>query len=150
MATENPVNRRKIYLAGPMRGLPNLNFDAFHEARARWESAGWQVMSPASIDLAVGLGPQCHSDDTMLRQLITMDVACICNCDAIAMLPGWEKSMGSTVELALAQFLGLTVYNAEDMREIHPPSTPWRITREVCVLTMPEDLPVYYGVQPCT
>ena len=44
-----------------------------------------------------------------LREALGADTAWICaHADAIALLPGWEKSTGATAENALAVALGLT------------------------------------------
>ena len=61
-----------------------------------------------------------------LRHAIMSDIACIFHADAIALLPEWETSSGATVELALAQFLGLPVYDAETMHQVFPPVKPWQ------------------------
>lgn len=102
----------RVYLAGPMRGLPEFNYPAFDEAKAEWESLGWSVASPASLDRAVGLKVDEGSDPAILRRAMSMDIACIYCATAIALLPGWEKSTGVAVELSLAKFLGLAVYDA--------------------------------------
>ncbi|MBF3131496.1 DUF4406 domain-containing protein, partial [Pseudomonas aeruginosa] len=38
---------QRIYLAGPMTGLPEHNFPAFHAEAARLRSLGYQVENPA-------------------------------------------------------------------------------------------------------
>lgn len=39
--------KRKIYLAGPMSGLPDLNYPAFHAAAAKLRAMGHVVLNPA-------------------------------------------------------------------------------------------------------
>lgn len=127
----------KIYLAGPMRGLPDWNFPAFDAAEARWRAAGHQPFSPAQIDRIMRYGPEEGEDPAHLRHMIQLDIACIMCADAIALLPDWEQSRGAAVELALAQFLGLKVYDAVTMAEIRPRLRPWSV---VDILLTPENV----------
>ena len=116
----------KIYIAGPMRGCPNWNFEAFDRAKIVWERGGHQVFSPAGVDRALGYSQGQHENNhTGLRHVITMDVACICASDYIGLLSGWEHSSGATVEVALAQFLDLPVYDAITMEKISLDVNPW-------------------------
>lgn len=39
--------RPRVYIAGPMTGLPDFNYPLFHMAAARWRAAGWVVCNPA-------------------------------------------------------------------------------------------------------
>jgi hypothetical protein len=78
-----PSNPKSVYISGPMRGYPNFNFDAFHEAAARWRAAGWEVISPAENfegrhDLPIGV---------YMRE----DTESLLRVSAIAMLPGWRE-----------------------------------------------------------
>ena len=110
----------KLYLAGPMRGYPNFNFPAFDFAAAKLREQGFEVFSPAERDRHIYgseieinptgdentvTNPECTINDCM-----SADCEWICrNADAIALLPGWEKSTGANAELALARALGLSV-----------------------------------------
>ena len=103
----------KIYIAGPMRGKPDWNAAEFDRAVQVWAAAGWQVMSPHATSQAMGYKPtEGRVPVEHLRHVITVDVACICACDALAVLPGWEQSLGATAEVAVARFMRLPIYNA--------------------------------------
>lgn len=111
--------RGTIYLAGPMRGLPEFNFPAFMAADKHLRAIGWDVRNPAVKDTEDGLDVNgTHGQDHELeqqgfdmREAITWDLNAITwECDAIALLPGWKGSSGSKAELALARFLNIDVY----------------------------------------
>ena len=110
----------KIYLAGPMRGYENFNFPAFDFAAAKLRQDGHEVFSPAERDRLIH-GPKLENNKTgdeveaektvgfSLRDALATDTDWIArNADAIALLPGWEKSSGAQAELALAKALGHT------------------------------------------
>lgn len=46
---------RRAYIAGPMRGYDRFNFPAFDAAKDRLIEMGWDVVSPADLDRAVGI-----------------------------------------------------------------------------------------------
>lgn len=56
----------KAYIAGPMRGIPEGNHPAFHAAQKSWEADGWQVFSPAVMDVGSG---KAVGDEKLLRYL---------------------------------------------------------------------------------
>lgn len=88
----------RIYLSGPMSGIADNNFPAFHDWAARLRDQGYDVVSPAEIEEA-GSWEMCLRAD--LREL--------CTCDAIALMPGWENSKGANLELHVAHRLGMQV-----------------------------------------
>lgn len=108
----------KIYLAGPMRGIPEFNFPAFHKAAAYLRDQGHTIFSPAENDLdKTGIDVTGTTGDEAeiegkngwtLRQALCDDLNFIClEAEGIALLPGWEKSKGVAAELATAKALGL-------------------------------------------
>lgn len=101
---------RRIYIAGPMTGLPDLNFPAFHAAADRFRRAGWTVSNPAE-----NFGGR---TDLPREQYLRADVAMLVDCDAIALLPGWEDSRGAQLEYLLARELGLAVLDAQTLRPL--------------------------------
>lgn len=88
----------KVYLSGPMSGIPDNNFPAFHHWAARLRSQGHTVVSPAEI-------PESDTWENCLRA----DLRELCGCDTIALMPGWENSKGANLELHVAHRLGMAV-----------------------------------------
>lgn len=90
----------KIYVAGPMTGLPGLNFPAFHAAAAYLRAQGHTVINPAEI----------NPDTTAAwEECMRRDIAELVTCDCIHLLPGWEASRGATLEHHIATQLKLEV-----------------------------------------
>ena len=93
----------RIYVAGPMTGIEELNFPAFHAAAARLRAEGHHVENPAEINP----DPAAKWEDCMRA-----DIVKLLECEAIALLPGWEKSRGATLEHHIATSLGMSVIHA--------------------------------------
>lgn len=92
--------KRRVYLSGPMTGMPDLNFPAFNAEAARLRDIGFEVVNPAEI----------NRDATMTWEAcMRNDIKALCDCDAIALLPGWEQSKGAHLEVHIAHRLGLSV-----------------------------------------
>lgn len=104
---------KRIYIAGPMTGLPEFNYPAFRAASARWRAAGWRVRCPTeAFD-----GDQSRTYAEFMRA----DVAMLLDVEAVAVLLGWEQSRGARFEVHLAQILGLPIYCAESMAPLTVP-----------------------------
>ena len=116
------LTKFRIYVAGPMSGLPEFNFPAFHEKTAELRNFGYEVFNPAERDnerhgTDIGKGNATGSQEQAakehgfnLRVALGDDLAWICaKADAVYMLPGWANSNGATAERATALALGLKV-----------------------------------------
>lgn len=121
----------KIYLAGPMRGIPEFNYPAFHAAAAKLREDGHHVFNPAERDIErhgtdISKG-NATGDEAIataehgfnLREALKDDLEFIClHADAVVLLPGWEKSKGAKAERATAIALGLEVIYLPTVRVV--------------------------------
>ena len=112
----------KLYLAGPMRGIPYFNFPAFHAAAQLLRDEGHEVFSPAEkdnerhgTDISIGntAGDEAIASANHgfnLRDALSVDLLWICQeADGIALLPGWMHSKGATAERAVGIALNLVI-----------------------------------------
>jgi len=90
----------RVYLSGPMRSIPDLNFPAFAEAANKLRLDGHEIFNPAAANL----------EKWPIRKIFAYELEMICSwAEAIALLPGWEKSEGVAAELATAKACGLQI-----------------------------------------
>lgn len=95
----------RVYLSGPMTGLPEFNYPAFHAAAKRLRAKGLFVVNPAEI-------AEANSADW--HALMRQDIKALCDCDALALLPGWADSKGAHLELHIAHRLGLRIGTVDE------------------------------------
>ena len=96
------MNRKTIYIAGPIRGKADSNLVAFGDAHELLEKQGWHVVNPFDITLAFGMPSEVQSNPRLLRAVMAAELAAIPHLDAIYLLKGWERSEGARAELAVA------------------------------------------------
>ena len=103
--TLRPRPMTRIYISGPMTGLPGFNYAAFNVEAARLRALGYHVENPAENP------PQDSWEaymDVCIPQLLT--------CDTIALLPGWSESRGALRERQIASQQGITITAAARIR----------------------------------
>ena len=121
--TEQP----KIYIAGPMTGIPRLNADAFNEVADAFREANFTVFNPVDHDVALygeeWVEDHTGTNDAELAEKFDFDYGAtladelhwICTyADAIAMLPGWEFSKGARAEHAAAVACEIEIFYIHD------------------------------------
>ena len=103
----------RVYILGPMRGIPHFNYKAFDSMAARINShtPRWLVaVSPADMDRQAGFDPYSLPADydwtkippgMKLDDIIARDVLALRTCEAYVCLPGWENSVGARAEKGL-------------------------------------------------
>ena len=94
------MTRGRVYISGPMTGLPGFNFAAFDEAAAVLEAWGWEVENPAEKGII---------DGWTWADYLRYDLARLVECDGVVLLPGWEASKGARLEHHVATELGMWI-----------------------------------------
>lgn len=97
------INRNWIYLAGPMTGWPNFNYDEFNKWAKIIRNAGRTVINPAEGFC----GNQTLPRETYLRKAAKQ----VSECHEMYLLTGWERSKGVVeMELPIAIACGLDIF----------------------------------------
>lgn len=128
-AEANPGAR--VYIAGPMSGIPEYNFPAFREAATQLrEDFGLEVTSPVEMDEAEGFDAAASEGevvpgDNAWANFLARDVKVVADPDTagVVVLEGWEHSRGAALETNVAQSLGKPVYSLMDERVVKHLST---------------------------
>ena len=90
----------KVYITGPMTGLPDYNLPAFAAAEQALNAAGYDAVNPGARGVIEGYTWVDYMKDA-IRELL--------DCDGVAVLEGWSDSNGAKLELEIANALGMTV-----------------------------------------
>ncbi len=108
--------KKRVYIAGPMRGIKLYNFPAFDAEENYLTRLGCEVVNPAELDRQAGFDPvdlpEDHDWNTIppgfkLNECAMRDLSELSKCTHIVLLDGWEKSKGAKAELAFAEWLGI-------------------------------------------
>ena len=94
---------RSIYIAGPMTGKPSYNYPAFIAAAKALSANGY-----TPIHTAHGDPPhpdKAHPHHVYIREALAL----LLTADAVALLPGWERSVGARLERDVALACGMPV-----------------------------------------
>ncbi len=101
-----------------MSGIKHFNFPAFDAAANDLRSQGIIVISPTDLDREAGFDPYTLPDDwdwnvypgTLRIDAFLRDMHAIATCDSIHLLPDWQDSKGARAERAVAEWVGLGVF----------------------------------------
>lgn len=97
----------RIYIAGPMSGLPDFNYPSFDRAAKDLAAAGYEPLSPAVPAHLSPTDPGELADGLSYEDVLASSLQMLLNADAVAHLDGWESSHGARLEVALARRRGL-------------------------------------------
>lgn len=114
----------KVYIIGPMRGIPELNAPAFDKATALGKRLGYEVVSPVDVDRSLGESmddlPWGGGTPDSKIKIAKRDLDLILGFnpaeDAVALLPAWYNSLLGPAEFMLARAIGLKILDAENFR----------------------------------
>ena len=127
----------RIYLAGPMRGLPDFNCPAFDRAAKELRDAGFEVFNPADNEPRNPSCMECVNSGTHWEKepcrscfsagtewpgfvrsdslddfsyYMAIDLPEVCRADGVAFLPGWAGSKGACLEHHVAVQCGKKLF----------------------------------------
>lgn len=112
----------RLYLAGPMSGIPWFNVPLFNEVTAVLRGMGHEVISPVELDAVHGLDASKYESGDPAEvfrdtgqtwgDMLARDVKMIADgdVDSIVTLPGWTRSKGARLEVFVALQKNLQVH----------------------------------------
>lgn len=96
VAPQHPAST--IYVSGPMSGYLECNYPEFFRVAGQLAARGYTVVNPASNDTGKSY-----------REIMKGDIQLLLGCDGVALLPGWERSTGATLEHRIAEVLQMDI-----------------------------------------
>jgi hypothetical protein len=101
------MNREKIYIAGPINGIPDGNKHGFLAMANRLEELGYDYINPRAkgweeADIPEGMDLWTYMMKLSLQEMM--------DCNSILLLDGWEDSRGASIEYRLALDLAMPIY----------------------------------------
>jgi hypothetical protein len=97
----------RVYISGPMRGLPDYNYPVFHavaeEIAKNGVDGGGYPHEDTPLNPAANYGGDTSRDITEYMQ---QDLHQVLSADALVLLPGWERSEGAQLEIRVASAVG--------------------------------------------
>ena len=95
---------KKMYISGQITGIEDRAPVLFQLAEEEVKALGHEPVNPMTIQ---------HKDNSTWQDFMRADIKAMCDCEAIYMLDNWSKSKGATIELRIAQDLGLEIHYQE-------------------------------------
>jgi len=96
-----------VYIAGPIKNMPDYNRAEFMRVQKLLEKEGHTVFNPTSY--IPNVNPEAVPYESYLQISMTM----LHHCDAIYLLDGWTNSRGAIIEHAYAIASGIRVHYDE-------------------------------------
>lgn len=108
----------KIYICGPITGMPDLNRKAFNDAAERLNSAELvRAVNPHTICADITADFK-GTPEELWQACMKKDIAELLTCDGVALLPGFSNSRGARLEVVIAESLGIQVHNIQTYYDI--------------------------------
>ena len=95
------IKKFKIFIAGPMRGYPNYNFDKFDRIEKLLKENGIECVNPGRISRKFK-EVEVNNDINVYNEMVRLQQEAEKTCNAILLLDGWQWSKGVKLELKTA------------------------------------------------
>lgn len=109
-----PDKKMKLYIAGPVTGLPEAEYTKnFEHAAAILRTMGYDVEVP------VGNEPHPQFLDNLWAAYMRSAIKQMMDCDGVVLLRGWHSSRGAKIERELALSIDMPVMEWQDLVDAH-------------------------------
>lgn len=99
--TVEDIKKFKIFIAGPMRGYPNYNFDKFDAYEKLLKDNGIECVNPGRISRKFK-EVEVNNDINVYNEMVKLQQEAEKTCNAILLLDGWQWSKGVMLEVKTA------------------------------------------------
>lgn len=98
-----------------MSGYKDWNFPAFFEAEEKLKELGYEVINPAhndgtTIEAALQSAGSPDNPRNPWAYYMRRDLPHVLSADSLCVLPGWQGSKGASLEVHVAEAIGLPLY----------------------------------------
>jgi hypothetical protein len=124
----------KVYIAGPMTGVPQFNVPLFDHVARQLRAQGYDVVSPAELDSPEMRAAALKSKDGAYERLknatgetwgevLARDVRVLSDqgIEGIVLLPHWWRSRGATLEVTVGLLNKLRFFTWQVEEELPTP-----------------------------
>lgn len=114
------MEKTKCYISGQITGLKPEEYEPlFYTAEDQLKAKGYEVINPLRIAKGIApelIDPKTHTEREIWRTIVKADITELMKCDAIYILPNWERSEGATLEHDIAKGLYLAIDYEQEPR----------------------------------
>lgn len=115
------IKKFKIFIAGPMRGYPNYNFDKFDRIEKLLKDNGIECVNPGRISRKFK-EVEVNNDINVYNEMVRLQQEAQKTCNAILLLDGWQWSEGVKLEVKTATENDFQFLLEEDIHKFY-----WRL-----------------------
>lgn len=110
----------KVFICGPMTGLPDFNYPSFHEAGEYLEEHGFEIRSGAhrvnAFKETIPVDPPSTEETEPHEHYMRRSIYQLIQCDLIYLLDGWADSKGARLEVKIAKSIGLKTLELQPLK----------------------------------
>lgn len=118
----NPKYKR-VYISGPITGIPDKNKYAFEKYENRFKELNLDPVNPLKLfteQEALLMDLKLENNEITEKEywayFMKRDIAEMIECDIVAVLPNWENSKGANLEVYLARSLFMPIIDATNLQ----------------------------------
>ena len=104
--------KRRLYIAGPMSGIPDFNYPLFNEVAAFYRAEGYHVENPAENTIDASIAEPFLQWQALMR----LSIAQLITCDVVVVLPDYIASRGAALEVHIAKSIGIPIFDERVLR----------------------------------